>query len=149
MPNTPRRSRLGARKVLHVALVLLGWVGFVWMWLLVAQRPWESERLVWLIVGSIVLLPLLTFVWVRHNRDIHRRKGERRAPMLADVRYEHDWHGRSVHADWPVLRRTQSVTITVAGGRKLYRAARPPATPPARPPVRERRIAPTPSNFGH
>lgn len=108
------------RKLAHLLMVVLGWVGFVWMWLLVAARPWDSHGLVWLIVGSAIVAPLLTGAWVLHNRALYRRKGERQAVATADMRYERDWHGRSVHADWAMLRNSRVVRVRVDGERKTY-----------------------------
>lgn len=119
------RARHLPRKLAHLLVVVLGWVGFVWMWGLVATRPWESQRLVWLILGSLLVVPLLTAAWVLHNRALHRRKGERRAVAAADTSYTHDWHGRSVHADWPALRRASVVLVDVEDGRKRYLGHRP------------------------
>lgn len=108
------------RKLAHLLVVALGWIGFAWLWLKVATRPWDSEGLVWLIAGSLLLAPLLTGIWVLHNRSIHRRKGERQAVAAADMSYARDWHGRSVHADWSALRRSRLVLISVEGDRKTY-----------------------------
>ena len=116
----PRHGPLTLRKLLHLLMVVLGWVGFVWLWWLVAERPWESQRLVWLIVGSLIVSPLLTALWVLHNRAIYRRKGERRAVAPADAGYGHDWHGRTVHADWPALQDARSVVVRVDGEHKHY-----------------------------
>jgi hypothetical protein len=114
-------------KLAHLALVVVGWAGFVWLWMLVAARPWDSRGLVWLILGSLLVAPLLTGAWVLHNRSLYRRKGERRAVAAADMAYERDWHGRVVQADWAVLRDSCQVVISVEGGRKVYhgRPARP------------------------
>ncbi len=107
----------------HALLLVIGWVGFVWLWLLVARRPWESHGLVLLIAGSAIVAPLLTALWVWHNRRLYRRKGERRAVAFAPTDYPHDWHGRPVHADWAALASSPVVMIEVdAAGRKLYRA---------------------------
>jgi hypothetical protein len=129
MPETRSTHEPHARlrELTHLIVVALGWLGFVWMWVLVAQRPWESQRLLWLIAGSFILLPLLTFAWVLHNRSLYRRKGERRAVAMADASYTHDWHGRSVHAEWALLRASRFITISVTGERKLYRGTEPVA----------------------
>jgi hypothetical protein len=127
MPSPPPASArpLGPlNKLVHLLVVVLGWVGFAWMWVLVSARPWESERLVWLIVGSLVLVPILTAAWVMHNSAIHRRKGERQAVAAADLSYEHDWHGRAVQADWTTLRRSRVVLVSVDGQRKIFRGSR-------------------------
>lgn len=122
MSATPRRHRAIEllRKLVHLLVVVIGWVGFVWLWLLVAARPWDSQGLIWLIVGSLVLVPLLTGAWVLHNRSLYRRKGERQGVATADMRYAHDWHGRSVRADWAALRRSRAVLIEVEGTHKRY-----------------------------
>jgi hypothetical protein len=118
-----RRARESLRRLAHLLVIALGWVGFAWMWLLVAARPWESQRLIWLIVGSLLVVPLLTGAWVLHNRSIHRRKGERQAVAKADASYAHDWHGRVVQADWAVLRHSCVVLVSVDGAHKLYRGS--------------------------
>ena len=124
----PQRGRSGARAALrrlaHLLLLVLGWVGFVWMWTLVASRPWDSRSLVWLIVGSLVVMPLLTGAWVLHNRALARRKGERRSVASVDMGYEHDWHGRRVHADFTVLRASRLVLVQVEGEHKRYHGLR-------------------------
>ena len=133
-PRDGARPRPPPRKLSHLPVIVLGWVGFVWMWLLVAARPWESQLLIWLIVGSTLIVPLLTGAWVRHNRSLHRRKGERQAVAVADVSYTHDWNGRVVQADWTALKRSRVVLISVEAEHKRYlggRLAEPGATPAA------------------
>jgi hypothetical protein len=122
------------RALAHGLLVVVGWVGFVWLWALVARRPWESAPLVWLTGGSLLAAPLLTALWVRHNRSIHRRKGERRSVANVDTGYARDWHGRPVRANWEMLARSRYVTIEVVDGHKLYRGA--PDAPRVAPPGR-------------
>jgi hypothetical protein len=108
------------KKLGHLLLVVIGWVGFVWLWMRVARRPWESEGLVWLIVGSVLVLPVLTGAWVWHNRSIHRRKGERKAVAVVDMGYPRDWHGREVLADWDSLRQSRLVMIQADAHQKRY-----------------------------
>lgn len=121
MSARPPRPALGLWRRLGQALVVaLGWLGFVWMWIDVAQRPWEVRGLIWLIGGSIVLLPLVTLYWVWHNRSIYRRKGPRRGAAAVDESYLRDWNGRTVQADWPVLRHARSITVQLQGEVKHY-----------------------------
>ena len=120
-PDPQRGPRL-LRKLLHLLVVVLGWVGFVWLWWLVAARPWESQRLVWLILGSLILAPLITGLWVLHNRALYKRKGERQAVAAADASYAHDWHGRTVQADWPSLQGARRIVVSVDGEHKRYDA---------------------------
>jgi hypothetical protein len=115
------------RRLGQALVVALGWIGFVWMWILVAQRPWEVRNLVWLIGASLVLLPLVTFYWVWHNRAIYRRKGPRRGVASVDESYVRDWNGRHVQADWPVLRHARSVTVQLQGEAKQYALGAAPA----------------------
>lgn len=121
-PHRPRPAFAVLRKLIQFLVVVLGWVGFVWLWVLVAARPWESQRLVWLIVGSFIVLPLLTGAWVLHNRSIYKRKGERLAVAVVEETYTHDWHGREVQADWAQLKRSRLVHVSADGGHKIYRA---------------------------
>lgn len=124
-PGRERRRANGAlRKLAHLLLVVFGWVGFVWMWTLVAARPWDSRGLVWLIVGALIVMPLLTGAWVWHNRALARRKGERRSVAAVDMSYAQDWHGRRVHADWAALRASRLVLIQVEGQDKRYHGLR-------------------------
>lgn len=125
---------LDAREILQVLIVALGWIGFVWLWVLVGRQPWDSSSLVWLILGSLIVLPVVTLVWVMHNRALFKRKGERRGVAPADLGYRHDWNGRRVDADWAALRASSMVSIDVAGPVKTYRdtaiaAARVAAAP--------------------
>jgi hypothetical protein len=122
----------------HASIVIGGWAGFGWMWWLVAGQPWDVQRLVWLIAGSLVVLPLATAAWVRHNREIFRRKGERRSVASADLGYSRDWHGRAIQADWAALAGARHVLVAVDGDLKRYvdaLPARPPRPRPAPPAV--------------
>lgn len=147
-PPTSARPLEPLNKLLHLLVVVLGWVGFVWLWLLVAARPWESQRLMWLIVGSLVVVPLLTAAWVMHNSSIHRRKGERQAVADADLSYAHDWHGRAVQADWVTLQRSRVVLVSVEGERKIFCGSRIDAPDDALRPAAARRARPA-SDPGH
>lgn len=122
------------RTLLHFVIVAAGWIGFVWMWILVARQPWDSMRLVWLIIASLIVAPLLTAAWVAHNRSIYRRKGERRTVAAADTRYRRDWRRRVVKADWAAMAVSPVVTIDIdEDGCKRYLGVGPsrPARSPA------------------
>lgn len=142
-PTDPPQPPGAARAGLHLLLVATGWIGFAWLWFLVAQRPWEVERLVWLVLGSFIFAPALTALWVWHNRAIYRRKGERRAvPERQNDGYRRDWTGRPVRADWAALAMSPVVTIQIdedgckqylgVGSSRLVRAASEPAAPASR-----------------
>lgn len=122
MSPAPSRHRAykPLQKLAHLLVVVIGWVGFVWLWWLVAARPWESQGLIWLILGSLLVVPLITAAWVLHNRSLHRRKGDRQAVAPVSMDYAHDWHGRTVQADWAALRRSRAAIIEVDGAHKRY-----------------------------
>lgn len=113
-------GRRVVREIGHALLVAAGWVGFVWMWVVVARQRWAVEGLLWVIGASLLVVPLLTAAWVLHNRAIHRRKGERRAVAAVAIDYAHDWHGRAVQADWAALKRSRSVVVTASAAVKTY-----------------------------
>lgn len=122
----PARGRGFWHRLGQALVVALGWIGFFWMWLLVAERPWEVRGLVWLIGGSLVVVPLITLYWVWHNRSIYRRKGPRRATAVVNESYLRDWNGREVQADWPMLRHARSITVHVGDEGKRYQLGAAP-----------------------
>ncbi|MCC7151496.1 MAG: hypothetical protein IT501_05800 [Rubrivivax sp.] len=117
----PAQAPLSLRqRVWHTLLVLAGWVLFAWSWQRVtADRP-ELGELRWLMMGALIVVPLLTLAWVAHNVGIHRRKGPRRSVPVVEVRYEADFNGRSIEADWTALAQARRVDIVVDGSRKRF-----------------------------
>lgn len=137
----PERLQGRWRVVAHVGLVTLGWVGFVWLWSLVLVRPWDSADLRVLILGTLLIVPLLTLAWVAHNLALHRRLGPRRQVRAVAPHYVQDFNGRAVVADFDELRSAPRVVIGIDGGRKHYRSAGvwlPAAPAPAAPAARAR-----------
>lgn len=133
--STSPRGGLSTRwgVLLHVLLIVLGWVLFVVAWRSVAQRPWDSRDLTTLIVAAALLLPLVTLLWIRHNRAIYRRLGPRRATRVVDETYTHDFNRRTVRADWAALRDLSDVVIDIDGEHKIFRSGVPAiATPGAK-----------------
>lgn len=124
-----RRSRLRGplRIALHGAGLFAGWVLFAYFWHLVAQQALDSRMLRWLFVAATVVVPVVTGAWVWHNRGIYRRLGPRTGQRPVDMRYERDFYGRQIDADWPALRDAQFVVIDVDAAQKRYRnSALPP-----------------------
>lgn len=109
------------QRVMHLLVVLAGWGLFFWGWHEVLGRPWDSRPLWWLILGSLVLLPLLTAAWILHNVGIHRRKGPRTGVRAVDESYRADWNGRPVKAQWGELANARLVVIQIEGEHKVYR----------------------------
>lgn len=116
----PARLRSPLHAVGHAVLVVLGWAGFVWLWNLVLVRPWDSADLRVLIVGTLVVAPTLTVAWIAHNVGIYRRRGPRRSVPAVTWRYERDYNGREVVADFVALREARMIVVDIDGGCKRF-----------------------------
>ena len=119
---SPTPLRGWPQRLLHLAALVVGWGLFFWGWHDVLGQHWDTTALIWLIVGSLVLLPAMTIAWVLHNVGIHRRKGPRTGLRKVDETYRHDWNGREIAADFAALAHANVVVIDVEGKRKVYRA---------------------------
>ena len=111
------------QKVGHVLFVILGWVLFIWFWHIAAGEPWDSAPLMFLIIGSIIVSPLVTLFWIFHNMGIYKRKGPRKGMANVQPFYDVDWSGREVTADWAALTSARVVVIEVDEFGKNYRVA--------------------------
>jgi hypothetical protein len=131
--EVPRRRVSVPRGLVHALGVIIGWLVFALFWWLVLARPWESRDLWLLIVGSLVLLPIITAIWVVHNVALFRRRGPRRSVPAVDPQFERDSLDRPLIADWSLVRTAQQVTIAHDGAAKRYSvtAQRIPAAVPA------------------
>ena len=127
-----RRTRLSLpRKLLHILVVVIGWVLFIWSWGRVLMRPsldWKPAAL--LILCGLIFFPIVTSAWVQHCRQIFRRKGARGAGNHPELHYDSDWNGRTVRADWPALQDAQLIVIRNDATEKKFHLAQP--LPPAR-----------------
>lgn len=110
------------RRLLHALLLLAGWMLFFWFWWhVVTTQEIDSRQVMLLIGGAVLLLPLLTLMWVLHNRNIFKLKGPRTCVRVVQEDYRADWEGRAVHADWAGLKSARVVTIEVDESGKHYR----------------------------
>ncbi len=124
------------RRLVHGFLIVFGWAVFIWSWQRVtAARPEVGELRV-LFGYALLLVPVLTLSWVAHNVGIYRRKGPRRASHAVPLKYEQDFNGRHIRADWAGLQAARRIDILVAGGDKQFIAAAPSARRPSLPAVR-------------
>ncbi|WP_018228705.1 hypothetical protein [Methyloversatilis universalis] len=120
------------RRLLHRVGILAGWMLFAWLWSRVAFDLPDYSMLAWLVLTTLVLCPAITLYWVLHNLAIFRAKGARTHAVEASARYEQDWNGREVLADWPLLMQARITVIGVVDGRKVYRTLnRRTGQPPA------------------
>jgi hypothetical protein len=136
--STPQRSGLPSRwhVLLHILAIVVGWGIFAWSWWLVSGQPRATDDLRNLIAGATILMPILTTVWIAHNVGIYRRKGPRRASAPVPLRYEVDFNGRRIVADWPALQRARIVVIERGDGFKRFVSG--PQPKPVSDPVTER-----------
>jgi hypothetical protein len=110
----------------HVLLVLIGWLTFaVFWWQVLSDGPHDLSNIIWLLAGTLVLLPVSTLYWVLHNRSIYARKGPRRRVQQAETAYVRDWAGRPVQAEFDRLRYASHIEIDSASGAKRFRPMDP------------------------
>jgi len=133
--RTPRRSGLASRwhALLHALVLVAGWCLFAGSWWLVLDQPRDTAGLGHLVLGAVIVMPAITLAWIAHNLGIHRRKGPRRAVAPVPLRYDVDFNGRRIEADWPTLQDARTVVIERGDGVKRYVSRPQPQTPPPRP----------------
>lgn len=112
------------QRVAHIVVLVAGWGLFAWGWRKVLASTWDTDALVLLIIGSLLLLPTLTIFWILHNKRIYRIKGPRSGVPSVDFTYAQDWNGRQVVGDWQQLAGADLIVIDVDDDRKIYRPAR-------------------------
>lgn len=136
-PPAAPAQRLGTRRrILHALLIALGWLLFAWSWRRVTADGPAVGELQWLLLAALLVVPVLTLSWVAHNVGIHRRKGPRRSVPAVDMRYERDFNGRRIEADWPALAAARRIDIVLDGDRKRYLDRTQPPAPPRPAPAR-------------
>lgn len=124
--SAPGRGRLPpGRRLAHGLLLVAGWIAFAWLWLVVLRR-FDTEPYFWLLAGlSLVVIPALTLIWVRHNLALYRRLGPRRGVRPAPPPAGRDFNGRRIEADWATLAGAQCVRVQLVGDAKRFEAWTP------------------------
>lgn len=120
--QSPRPTLSGFVQVLlHVLVVAIGWGIFGWSWWTVgSDQRFHPAVLTTLIVLSITIVPLVTLIWVEHNRHLYARKGKRRGGPARPENYQKDWAGRLVHARFDTLRDSPLVIINSTADHKYF-----------------------------
>ncbi|MCB1162379.1 MAG: hypothetical protein R3C71_11065 [Candidatus Krumholzibacteriia bacterium] len=115
------------RRILHILIALASWVLFVDYWFLVLGQPLSPGLRVALgfMVVSVLLLPILVYLWILHNLRVARRwrarRGERQDPHED---FHEDFLGRSLAGtDLHTLQGARELVIELQGEHKRYRAA--------------------------
>lgn len=108
--------------VAHIVFVVLGWIVFFVFWAKVLSRDYETAKQAGLVILiGLIAVPLITLLWVTHNKWIFRRKGARGSGFAPPEIYQNDWSGRSVFAEFPLLKSTRNVEIIPTETAKLYK----------------------------
>ncbi len=110
------------RQIAHAVLLLAGWAVFFGFWWKVLRRPVSFDPLFVVIPLIIIVVPTVTFYWILHNVHLYRRRDARRSAAGAPERYDRDWYGRQVMADWEKLRGAHDIVVEVTGDNKRYEA---------------------------
>jgi hypothetical protein len=114
-----RRNRIG-----QWVAVTGGWIVFGWAWIHVGGHT-SLPTALWGIAAVAVIAVVtlsVTVWWVVHNLRIHRRKGPRRSVPIAMPDYRSDFLGRSLDADWGLLRRSSVVVVRIDDQGKRFLA---------------------------
>ena len=122
-----RRPALKSTAVMlaHIVLVVFGWLLFFACWATVLWRDSATARqAALLILLGLLATPLITLLWIVYNRWIFRRKGARGAGFAPEEHYENDWSGRSVFAEFPLLKSMRNVQVIPSDTAKLYKPFR-------------------------
>lgn len=115
-----------AQRIVHGIVIVAGWYGFFYLWAKVLGRPWDSALLVALVLVGLLLVPLLHYLWIAHNKAIYRAKGPRKSVPAFDDDIRNDWLGRRYVADRTALRRAVVLVVQVERNSKVMAAATPP-----------------------
>ncbi len=108
------------RRLWHVLLVLLGWaIYFGFWWKVLATRPGIGPLFI-VIPIILVAVPTVTLFWIAHNLRLYRARDARRTSPVIPERYERDWVGRPVTADWERVRRARQIVIRWDDSAKRY-----------------------------
>jgi len=126
-PQPPVREPGAVAIAVHVVLAVAVWAGFGWLWGSVFLRtpPAEGVRGTASVFGVLAVCAGATVAWIRHNRLLYRRLGERRRESREAPRdWSRDAVGRPVRGpSWERLREAPEVEVDVdpATGEKVYR----------------------------
>jgi len=114
-----------ARRAVHLALALAGWVLFVWWWWLVVRRVSGAEIRFTLLFIAVSLLVIVgvTALWAFHNRAVFRRKGARTRVREIAGDFARDTLGRPVGLPTVPDECLQAsvIVVRIEDGRKVYR----------------------------
>jgi hypothetical protein len=115
------------RRALHILFAAGSWILFVSYWILVLGQPMSSGLRVALgfVAVTLVLVPLIIYLWILHNLGLARRwRYRRHGRQDPGEDFREDFLGRSLAGgDLHSLQAARELVIDVDGERKRYRAA--------------------------
>ncbi|MBM4116909.1 hypothetical protein FJ251_04075 [bacterium] len=114
------------RRIAHILFAGASWILFVNYWILVLGQPMSSglRAALGFIVISLVLVPLLVYLWILHNLRLARQKRRRRTRRDPGEDFREDFLGRSLAgSDLRTLQAARELIIELEGERKRYRPA--------------------------
>ncbi len=116
------RATSRGRRILHAVVSMAAWALFVWAWYVVFYRrtPLQTVRGVLVLGVFLVLVNVITFIWVRHNLDLHRRMGARRGLPLVREEWGRDYFGRRLVADWLQIQDAPLIDLDVDEHEKVF-----------------------------
>lgn len=142
---TGSASRASTRgRFVHILVGVLGWAAFdaLALWQFTSYAPANLALDLKMLAACAAGFWLGGIAWVRWNRDIHRRRHRRTAPIVQPVDFTRDVLGRPVAAAGDLLDEPGRIVVCVdpVTGVKFYRRLEPAGTEdaPAALPQRER-----------
>lgn len=111
------------RRLLHVVANLAGWMLFAYLWFrVILYYTWDTRTLVAVLILFSVGIPFVTLYWVLHNVRIFKVKGPRTGVPAIEEKYDSDWQGTPVIANWPAMREARGISVDIQHGAKMFRA---------------------------
>lgn len=92
--DKPTRSRtVRLRALLQALVAIAAWAGFLFLWYLTLADRVTGRRplyeLIAIVIVAVVIVSI-TYLWIRHNLNIYKRKGPRRRVPPGEHDFSHD-----------------------------------------------------------
>ena len=120
-PIIPKALPLG-RLILHSIVLVLGWIiffVFTYTSILHGDAPTFRFIGIYMFICATVI-PLFTYLWIRHNVHIYKHKGPRHHIPDIEESYVKDWFGMPIVADREKIKTASKITINLSDGKKIY-----------------------------
>ncbi len=111
----------------HALIAIFGWGLFVHWWNRVLPQidPEDGVIALVFISGTVLITVITTFMWVRYNIGIFRRKGPRKTLTHASENHGKDFLGRKIESPGAgSLKTARFLIVSVEGDVKKYEATK-------------------------